>query len=225
MRRSERGSLSPAIVILIVMIFILAGLVLDGGRQLGARSRAVGYAQEAARAGAATIDLNSDEAKIDITKAGQAVGAFCREVAANDPAMTSCASTEITVERVRVGVELANKTTFLAMVGVTDLTATGEGEAHAEQGILKADDTPTVPPLTVIPTGENPDVTVRPTANPPTLDVPCPPLWTIGSPMPTFTLPFPLPRTCTPSITPTPDPTESPTPPESPTPTDSEPTG
>lgn len=224
--RSERGSLSPAVVILIVMIFVLAGLVLDGGRQLGARSRAVGYAQEAARVGAATIDLNSDQVKIDVAKARDAVGAFCQEVTANDPSVTSCATTALDEESVRVGVELANRTTFLAMVGVTDLTAKGEGEAHAEQGILKADETPTIPPLTLIPTDEPPDVTVRPTAEPPTLDIPCPGPWTIGSPMPTFTLPFPLPTTCTPSITPTPDPTDptgSPTP--SPTPTGTESTG
>ena len=50
-----RGALSPAVAILAVMIFTLAGLVIDGGRQLGARSRAVGYAQEAARVGAAAI--------------------------------------------------------------------------------------------------------------------------------------------------------------------------
>ena len=57
---NQRGALSPAVAILAVMIFALAGLVIDGGRQLGARSRAVGYAQEAARAGAAAIVLNSD---------------------------------------------------------------------------------------------------------------------------------------------------------------------
>lgn len=214
MVRNERGSLSPAIVILIVMIFLLAGLVLDGGRQLGARSRAAGYAQEAARVGAASIDLNSDEAKIDVAKAGDAIGEFCRQVMGNDSAVVGCAPTVLNDEQVRVEVELSSKTVFLAVVGYSDLTAKGAGEAHAEQGILKSDDSPTVPPLTVIPTDEEPDVTINPTANPPTLDIPCPVRWTIGSPTPTWTLsPFPMPITCSPSITPTPtDPTESPKP-------------
>ena len=66
--------------ILAVMIFTLAGLVIDGGRQLGARSRAVGYAQEAARVGAATIQLNTAEAKIDTAKAATAIAAFCAQV-------------------------------------------------------------------------------------------------------------------------------------------------
>ncbi len=86
-----RGALSPAVAILAVMIFTLAGLVIDGGRQLGARSRAVGYAQEAARVGAATIQLNNAEAKIDTAKAATAISAFCAQVSSNDPAVTSCA--------------------------------------------------------------------------------------------------------------------------------------
>jgi hypothetical protein len=203
MRRSECGALSPAVMILAVMIFIMAGLVIDGGRQLGARSRAVGYAQEAARAGAATIDLNAQEVRIDVTKAAAQVDRFCAQVRSNDPAVVACGTSELTPEYLRVDVELQNKTTFLSMVNVQKLTAKGSGEAHAEQGITKADETPTVPPLTVIPTEEGPGVTVQPTATEPTLDIPCPPNWTIGSPTPTWTIPWPLPVTCTPSITPT----------------------
>ena len=128
------------------MIFTLAGLVIDGGRQLGARSRAVGYAQEAARVGAATIELNSAEAKIDIAKAGTAVADFCAQVSANDPAVTvvrrhrARPQEDLTVE-----VTIDNKTTFLGMVGIGNLDATGTGEAHAEQGVTKADDSPTDP--------------------------------------------------------------------------------
>src|SRR3954470_11092628 len=93
--RNQSGALSPAVVILAVMIFTLAGLVIDGGRQLGARSRAVGYAQEAARAGAAAIQLNVAEAKIDTTKAATAIAAFCAQVRSNDPAVTACGPTTL----------------------------------------------------------------------------------------------------------------------------------
>jgi Putative Flp pilus-assembly TadE/G-like len=210
----ERGALSPAVMILAVMIFTMAGLVIDGGRQLGARSRAVGYAQEAARAGAATIDLNASEVRIDVTKAGAQVDKFCAQVKSNDPAVVGCRASELNAEFLRVDVELQNKTTFLSMVGVQKLTAKGSGEAHAEQGINKADETPTVPPLTVIPTEEGPGATIRPTATEPTLIFTCPPL-TIGSPLPTLS-PFPLPTTCTPSISPTDTTLPSETPSESP---------
>jgi hypothetical protein len=212
-----RGALSPAVAILAVMIFTLAGLVIDGGRQLGARSRAVGYAQEAARVGAASIQLNSAEAKIDTAKAATAIAAFCAQVASNDPAVTSCAPTKLTEEQVDIKVGLDNKTTFLGLIGKTNLKASGIGTAHPEQGIKKSDDSPTIPPIVVENgTGGPGNVTITDTAVPPTLDLPCP-SWTIGVPTPIWTLPFPLPASCTPNVTPTPPgDTETPTPPGSP---------
>ncbi|TDU86500.1 putative Flp pilus-assembly TadE/G-like protein [Kribbella voronezhensis] len=206
--RNHRGALSPAVAILAVMIFTLAGLVIDGGRQLGAKSRAVGYAQEAARAGVATIDFNSSEAKIDVSKAGAAVANFCAQVRTNDPAVTGCGATELDAEHLKVDVQIDNKTSFLGMVGIKNLTAKGQGEAHAEQGVKKADDSPTIPPIVVETSLEGPGAPIT-SANPPTIDFPCP-SWTIGSPTPPWTppIPLPFPASCKPTITPTdsPDP-------------------
>ncbi|WP_433002794.1 pilus assembly protein TadG-related protein [Kribbella sp. CA-294648] len=212
---NHRGALSPAVAILAVMIFTLAGLVIDGGRQLGAKSRAVGYAQEAARAGAAAIQLNSPEARIDAAKAGTAVADFCAQVSANDKAVQQCGATEVTQEGLTVQVVIRNKTTFLGMVNIGHLDATGTGEAHPEQGVTKADDSPKVPPIVVGTRTDGPgNIPTTHTAVPPTLDLPCPSNWTIGVPSPIWTLPFPLPASCTPSITPTPSPSPSPDPSE-----------
>ncbi|MFK4085623.1 TadE/TadG family type IV pilus assembly protein [Kribbella sp. NPDC020789] len=205
--RLPHGALSPAVAILAVMIFALAGLVIDGGRQLGARSRAVGYAQEAARVGAAAIQLNTAEAKIDTAKAATAIAAFCAQVSSNDPTVTSCAPTKLTTDQVDIAVGIANKTTFLGLIGKTTLKSTGTGTAHAEQGVEKANDSPTIPPIFVSTGPQGPGATISSTAVPPTLDVPCP-KWTIGSPTPIWTLePIPFPASCTPSITPSPTPT------------------
>jgi hypothetical protein len=209
-RLFSRGALSPAVAILAVMIFTLAGLVIDGGRQLGARSRAVGYAQEAARVGAAAIQLNVAEAKIDTTKAGTAIAGFCAQVRNNDPAVTSCGPTTLTDKEVDVQVDIANKTTFLGLIGKTSLKASGTGQAHAEQGIEKADDSPTIPPISVYPTIDDPGAPTS-VAHPPTIDLPCP-TWTVGSPTPIGTLtPFPFPATCSPNVTPPPDTNTPPT--------------
>lgn len=209
-RRFHRGALSPAVAILAVMIFTLAGLVIDGGRQLGARSRAVGYAQEAARVGAAAIQLNSAEAKIDTTKAATAIAGFCGQVQNNDPTVTSCGPTTLTEKEVDIQVDISNKTTFLGLIGKQSLKAIGAGQAHAEQGIEKADDSPTIPPIVVNSTPDGPGTIPITTAQPPTIDLPCP-TWTVGSPTPTWTLsPFPFPRTCKPNVTPTPDPSDTP---------------
>ncbi|MDX6263987.1 MAG: hypothetical protein QOH84_5675, partial [Kribbellaceae bacterium] len=202
---NHRGALSPAVAILAVMIFTLAGLVIDGGRQLGAKSRAVGYAQEAARVGAATIQLNTIEAKIDTTKAGAAVAAFCGEVSSNDKAVQSCGTTELTDDGLKVQVVIGNKTTFLGMVGIGHLDATGTGEAHAEQGVNKADDSPKIPPIVVSGRTDGPgNIPTTNTAVPPTLDIPCPSNWTVGVTSPPWNLPFPIPASCTPNVTPSP---------------------
>lgn len=208
---NDRGALSPAVVILALMIFTLAGLVIDGGRQLGARSRAVGYAQEAARVGAATIDLKVAEAKIDTAKASTAVAEFCAQVTANDPAVTACGTSKMTDEDLAVDVTISNKTTFLGMVGIGNLDAHGTGEAHAEQGVTEPDKTQEIPPIFVITRTEGPGAPTEP-AEPPTISVSCP-TWTVGDPKPTLTIPIPLPDSCTPNVTPSPSdsPSDSPT--------------
>ena len=57
-RRRETGSITPFALIFAIALLLLAGLVIDGGRQLNARGRALAYAQEAARAGAQAVDLD-----------------------------------------------------------------------------------------------------------------------------------------------------------------------
>jgi putative Flp pilus-assembly TadE/G-like protein len=172
-RRGEWGALSPAVAILAVMIFWLAGLVIDGARQLSARSRAIAYAQEAARAGASGIDLNADQIEIDVKDAGARVDKYCQRVMADDNTVVSCQATDLTREHILVDVVLENPTTFLAMLTIEKLTAKGQGEAHAEQGITTADETPLVPDISVLPT--DPPVTVDPheSASSPTFDPPC----------------------------------------------------
>lgn len=172
-RRTQLGALSPAVAILAVMIFWLAGLVIDGARQLSARSRAIAYAQEAARAGASGIDLNADQIEIDVKDAGARVDKYCGQVMADDPTVTTCKATDLTREHILVNVVLENPTTFLAMLKVEKLTAKGQGEAHAEQGITSADETPLVPEISMLPT--DPPVTVNPhdSASSPTFDPSC----------------------------------------------------
>lgn len=56
---SERGAISAMIVTLIVMLFMLAGLVIDGGFAINARQRIYDDAEQAARAAANQIDLEA----------------------------------------------------------------------------------------------------------------------------------------------------------------------
>lgn len=163
-------------LILAIMIFWLAGLVIDGARQLSARSRAIAYAQEAARAGASGIDLNSKEVVFDPKEVTTRVDRYCAEVKANDDTVTQCRLDKPPTDKdLEVYVELNNPTTFLRMLSVENLTAKGTGEAHAEQGITKADETPEVPSISVLPTDQSITEDPHETASSPTLDPPCTP--------------------------------------------------
>ncbi|WP_231619134.1 flp pilus-assembly TadE/G-like family protein [Nonomuraea sp. SBT364] len=57
MRGGERGSMSVFTVLFSVVVFLLAGLLVDGGAAINARLRAADVAEQAARAGADRIDV------------------------------------------------------------------------------------------------------------------------------------------------------------------------
>ncbi|MCG5218302.1 pilus assembly protein TadG-related protein [Streptosporangium soli] len=52
----DRGSMSIFVVLFSVVVFLLAGLLVDGGAAINARLRAADVAEQAARAAADTID-------------------------------------------------------------------------------------------------------------------------------------------------------------------------
>ncbi|MBB5777322.1 TadE/TadG family type IV pilus assembly protein [Nonomuraea jabiensis] len=54
----ERGSMSVFTVLFSVVVFLLAGLLVDGGAAINARLRAADVAEQAARAGADEIDVD-----------------------------------------------------------------------------------------------------------------------------------------------------------------------
>jgi len=53
----DGGQITAFVIVMMAALILLAGLVLDGGLTLAARERALGEAQEAARAGAQAINL------------------------------------------------------------------------------------------------------------------------------------------------------------------------
>ena len=192
----EHGALTPAVLILAIMVFWLAGLVIDGARQLNARSRAIAYAQEAARAGASGIDLNVQDVTFDPVEVRKRVDQYCAAAKASDETLTECGlSKEPDEENLAVSVVLKNPTTFLAMLGIDDLTAKADAQqAHAEQGINEADESPSVPSISVLPTSQDPGEEPKPSASDPTLDPPCVPTTTITTTITVSeSLPFPTP--------------------------------
>lgn len=152
---ADRGSIMPLIPVLALALLMIAGLVIDASRQLNARSQAVAYAEEAARAGAQAV-RNEVPLSLDREQASRLVGDYCGRVL-SQPAVTSCALTAFEPARegpprplvVVVRVETSIPATLLGMVGVTTLTAAGEGRAEPVEGELDA--VPTGPVAPAVP--------------------------------------------------------------------------
>lgn len=150
--RDERGSLAPAVPIIAMALLLLGGLGIDGSRQLNARGEAVAFAEEAARAGAAGIDVTADQLVLDEALARDRVERFCAAVLAREQ-VTSCRFVRVDPVSdddprrlvVVTHVKLSIKATLLSMVGVNDLTASGDGRARPYEGVEAPDDADPAP--------------------------------------------------------------------------------
>jgi hypothetical protein len=139
LRRDDRGSLAPAVPIVGLMFLVLAGLVIDSSRQLTARARAVSYAEEAARAGAAAVDPASEPLVIDPELARLQLSDYCAAAKAGEPGLTTCRPTAVTPERVEVRTVIELPSGLLGLVGIQTLEASGEGAASPLIGVTPGD--------------------------------------------------------------------------------------
>ncbi|MBK3564472.1 hypothetical protein JHN47_12020 [Streptomyces sp. MBT62] len=111
---------------------MFAGLIVDGGLALAAKVRAIGEAQEAARAGAQALDLaayrNSGTVRL---VPGQARTLARTYLASIDDTGT----VTVTGDTVTVTVTVHQQTQLLGLLGLDSLTVTSTGFAHPARGI------------------------------------------------------------------------------------------
>lgn len=142
---SEQGSIAPAIPIYALAIFLLASLVIAATLQLNGRSRAVAYAEEAARAGASAIDLTSEKLQLNWDDVAARVEGYCEHLRSDKSAdVTACdlqpqEQDEQTV--VTVDVTLKVSSGLLGMFAVNSFTAGGKGSAQPYEGASVQDAT------------------------------------------------------------------------------------
>ena len=215
----ERGSIAPVVPLVALCLLMLGGLVIDASRLLGARGRAVAYAEEAARAGASSVRPGSALLTLDETLVQHRVDAYCTALR-SDPelrggldecrlvALEPVGGADQRRIVVRVLVRMHIPASLLGIVGVQTLHASGEARARPFEGVAPSDVDSTPPPVVV------PDAPVE---NPPAVTVPGPTL----SPDPVSGLPCDAPGDGRPDVPPVPlcDPTASPTAVPSPVPT------
>lgn len=161
-RDDHSGSITPFVLIVTIALFMLGGLVIDGGRHLNAKSRAMAYAQEASRAGAQTIDLSRDRAVLVPDQAIAAASRFCERAMAEDSDLVECTpSTEQNTDSggrpvvdVKVDTVIETDGILSGMFGVDTWTADAYAYARPVQGVTEADagDLNLPPPETQTPT-------------------------------------------------------------------------
>jgi Flp pilus assembly protein TadG len=136
----DRGAATLFVVGLSVMLFVLAGLVVDGGLAINARANAADIAEQAARAGAKEID----EAHLRATGQVRIDGVAAR-AAANDFLQDSGfmakpnAARQITVsaagDEIQVAVRRDYQTYLTSLIFINKFTVAAEATARPAVGI------------------------------------------------------------------------------------------
>lgn len=131
----ERGSVSVFVLGLVVSLMVVAGLVVDGGRAVNARSAIMDDAEQAARAGANQVDLAS-------LRAGEAVSldaAAARTAAVEHLVALGYDAADITVgadqAEVHVEVDDSVPTALLSLIFIRSFDVHGAATARAAPGV------------------------------------------------------------------------------------------
>ena len=132
LRDDQDGRVTAFVVVIVTALILFAGLVLDGGLALAAKVRALGEAQEAARAGAQKIDLVAYRTSGTLRLAPQQASAAAQSylAAAGHTGSVSIAGNTITVT-----VTISQPTELLDLIGIGSITVTATGQAQPQRGI------------------------------------------------------------------------------------------
>lgn len=139
MRGRDSGSITLPILVLTPALLMVGGLVVDGGYALSARQRAFNEAEQAARAGAAAIDIGSlrtgqTRLVTDCTRPEP-----CAQELASDYLATTgdrlVGAVDVTPTTVTVTVEAERRSVVLAVIGISELVVRGTGTAEVQRGI------------------------------------------------------------------------------------------
>ena len=120
-------------VVFAATVLLFAGLVLDGGLALATTVRAIGQAQEAARAGAQAIDLTAYRADGSLRLDPDRAAALARAYLSNAHT-TGTASVTVAGGTVTVRITTTQPTRLLGLVGVRSIPITASGSAHPDRG-------------------------------------------------------------------------------------------
>jgi Flp pilus assembly protein TadG len=133
--KEDRGSVSAFLACLGVGLFVVVGLVVDGGRALAARRSVIDVAEEAARTGA-------DQLSVDALRRGVYVVDPVSAAQAVEDALLAAGvegTASVSGDTVTVSVRTAVPTTILGIVGLKAISVSGAATATNLHGIATAD--------------------------------------------------------------------------------------
>jgi len=135
LHQDENGRVTAFVVVFVAAVIAFSGLVLDGGLALADKIRAIGEAQEAARAGAQAIDLSAYRT----SGALHLVPAQATTLAHQYLAAAGHSGTVSVIDNtVKVTVAVSQPTQLLGLIGIGSITVTGSGQAQPQRGISEA---------------------------------------------------------------------------------------
>lgn len=133
----DSGAATIFVVGLAVMLLVVAGLVVDGGLAINARSTAFDIAEQAARAGARNVDEDTlretDRVEVDPEEAEADAADFLDQALADKENPTS--DIDVVGNEVTVTVGYDVDTALLGLVGQQSFTVAAEATARAAVGI------------------------------------------------------------------------------------------
>ncbi|WP_084338536.1 TadE/TadG family type IV pilus assembly protein [Actinomadura oligospora] len=127
----DRGTITLYIVLFTPAVFVLAGLLLDGGRAIHARQRAADMAEQAARAGANQIDTNAlrENGKVQIDTQTACASAY--SLLDDYGQQVDARSCDPTQDEVRVSVRITVHPQLLGIIpGMGSFHMTSDASAH-----------------------------------------------------------------------------------------------
>lgn len=133
--RAEDGFVAATAVALVASLFLLAGLVYDGGLVLAAHRRAFNEASAAARTGAQAMSASTlAGGPVDADPAGATAAAQAYLASVGHTGTVAVAG-----DIVEVRVTIAYRTVILGAAGINDLAVTGSARVRAERGVTGAE--------------------------------------------------------------------------------------
>lgn len=130
-KQLERGEVSELAIVVVVALFIMIGLVVDGGAKMNAAAQASSTAQEAARVGAQPLESlpsNTQDAQLSAADAAAAAQDYLTQASATGSVQVIDPTT------IEVTVTSSEDTVFLGILGIHSVSATHTASVDLIQG-------------------------------------------------------------------------------------------